>query len=71
MKADHAVGRQAGPATTQAGPVTTTASSCAKAVREIRFDGALGQTTFDENGQTRLPVELELRTVKNGVWVAY
>ncbi|RXT48161.1 branched chain amino acid ABC transporter substrate-binding protein [Bosea sp. Tri-44] len=43
----------------------------AKAIRETQHDGALGHTSFDENGQTKLPVELELRTVKNGAWAAY
>lgn len=40
----------------------------AKAIRGITFEGALGVTTFDENGQTKRPVELELREVKNGAW---
>jgi len=39
-----------------------------KAIREIQYDGAMGHTSFDENGQTKLPVELELRVVKNGAW---
>ena len=38
------------------------------AIRETQYDGAMGHTSFDENGQTKLPVELELRTVKNGAW---
>lgn len=46
-------------------------AAIAKAIRETQHDGALGHTSFDENGQTKLPVELELRTVKNGAWVAY
>lgn len=46
-------------------------AAIAKAIRETQYDGTLGHTSFDENGQTKLPVELELRTVKNGVWVAY
>jgi len=40
----------------------------AKAIRESDYDGAMGRTSFDENGQTKLPVELELREVKNGAW---
>ena len=43
-------------------------TAVAKAIREIEHDGAMGHTSFDENGQTKLPVELELRTVKNGSW---
>lgn len=39
-----------------------------KAIRDTRHDGAMGVTSFDENGQTKLPVELELREVKNGAW---
>jgi branched-chain amino acid transport system substrate-binding protein len=40
----------------------------AKAIRETEHDGAMGRTSFDGNGQTKLPVTLELREVKNGVW---
>jgi branched-chain amino acid transport system substrate-binding protein len=29
----------------------------------------MGHISFDENGQTKQPVELELREVKNGDWV--
>ena len=43
-------------------------AAIAKAIRETQHDGAMGHTSFDENGQTKLPVELELRTVKNGAW---
>ncbi|GJD34932.1 branched-chain amino acid ABC transporter substrate-binding protein [Methylobacterium aerolatum] len=43
-------------------------AAIAKAIRETQYDGAMGHTSFDENGQTKLPVELELRTVKNGSW---
>lgn len=46
-------------------------AAIAKAIRETQYDGTLGHTSFDENGQTKLPVELELRTVKNGAWMAY
>ena len=45
-------------------------AAIAKAIRETQYDGAMGHTSFDENGQTKLPVELELRTVKNGAWTA-
>ncbi len=41
----------------------------AKAVRATRHDGALGLTSFDENGQTRIPVDIELRTISGGNWV--
>ena len=40
----------------------------ANAIRETSHDGAMGRTSFDANGQTKLPVTLELREVKNGVW---
>jgi branched-chain amino acid transport system substrate-binding protein len=40
----------------------------ARAIRESQYDGTMGHTSFDENGQTKLPVELELREVKNGAW---
>ena len=43
-------------------------SAIAKAIRETEHDGAMGRTSFDGNGQTRLPIELELRVVKNGAW---
>lgn len=41
----------------------------AKAVRGISYDGALGTTTFDDNGQTKVPVEVEIKIVKDGKWV--
>jgi hypothetical protein len=43
-------------------------AAIAKAIRETSHDGAMGVTSFDENGQTKLPVELELREVKSGAW---
>ena len=43
----------------------------AKAIRGIRYDGALGTTTFDANGQTQIPVDIEVRTVSNGQWGPY
>ena len=43
-------------------------AAIAKAIRETQYDGAMGHTSFDDNGQTKLPVELELRIVKNGAW---
>ncbi|NNM71786.1 branched-chain amino acid ABC transporter substrate-binding protein [Enterovirga aerilata] len=44
-------------------------AAIAKAIRATEHDGAMGHTSFDENGQTKLPVELELREVRNGAWV--
>lgn len=43
----------------------------AKAIRNIRYDGANGMTTFDANGQTQIPVDIEVRTVSNGQWGPY
>lgn len=53
-------------AITKAG--TKDKAAIAKAIRETTHDGAMGRTSFDENGQTKLPVELEVRVVKNGAW---
>ena len=53
----------------QAGTKDRTA--IAKAIRDIQYDGAMGHTSFDANGQTKLPVDLELREVKNGAWAAH
>ncbi len=44
-------------------------AALAKSIREIKFDGVLGTTTFDDHGQTQLPVEIEIKEVKNGQWV--
>lgn len=41
----------------------------AKAVRASRYEGVLGTTTFDANGQTQIPVDIEIRTVRGGQWV--
>jgi branched-chain amino acid transport system substrate-binding protein len=41
----------------------------AKAVRGISYDGVLGSTTFDQNGQTQIPVKIEIKVVKDGKWV--
>ncbi len=43
-------------------------AAIAKTIRGIEFDGAMGHTSFDENGQTKREVVLELREVKNGEW---
>jgi branched-chain amino acid transport system substrate-binding protein len=41
----------------------------AQAIRAIHHDGVLGVTTFDDHGQTQIPVEIEIKIVKNGAWV--
>ncbi len=41
----------------------------AKAIRDIRYDGVLGTTTFDAEGQTQIPVAIEIKIVKDGEWV--
>jgi branched-chain amino acid transport system substrate-binding protein len=46
-------------------------AAIAKAIRDTQYDGAMGHTSFDSNGQTTLPVDLELREVKGGVWAAH
>jgi branched-chain amino acid transport system substrate-binding protein len=46
-------------------------AAIAKAIRDIQYDGAMGHISFDDNGQTKLPVELELREVKNGAWAIH
>lgn len=45
-------------------------AAIAKAVRAAHYDGALGTTRFDSNGQTLIPVDIEIRTVRNGQWVS-
>ncbi|MBL4919019.1 branched-chain amino acid ABC transporter substrate-binding protein [Szabonella alba] len=39
------------------------------AIRAIEHDGALGVTSFDETGQTKIPVEIEIKEVRDGAWV--
>lgn len=41
----------------------------AKAIRAIKYDGVLGETTFDSNGQTQVNVDISLYVVKGGKWV--
>ena len=41
----------------------------AKAIRGMSHEGVLGTTTFDANGQTEIPVEVEIKVVKGGEWV--
>ena len=43
----------------------------AGAIRSIEHDGANGMITFDENGQTRTPIAIELKTVRDGAWGPY
>ena len=40
----------------------------AKAIRAIEYDGVLGETTFDANGQTQIPVAIEIKEVRDGAW---
>jgi len=40
----------------------------AKAIRAISYDGVLGRTTFDANGQTQIPVVSDFFIVKDGKW---
>lgn len=42
-----------------------------QAIRDIRYEGALGVTTFDENGQTEVQVHGENYVVEGGEWVSY
>lgn len=43
----------------------------AEAIRAIDYEGVLGRTTFDENGQTQVPVEVDIYVVKNGKWTPW
>lgn len=44
-------------------------AALAAAIRASSHDGALGLTTFDANGQTQIPVAIEIKEVKAGAWV--
>lgn len=44
-------------------------AAIAETIRGINYDGVLGVTTFDANGQTEIPVGIEIKIVKNGEWV--
>lgn len=44
-------------------------AALAAAIRGISHNGALGVTTFDANGQTQIPVAIEIKVVKDGAWV--
>jgi len=45
-------------------------TAIAKYIRAIKYDGVLGTTTFDSNGQTKIPITLEIKVVRDGKWVA-
>lgn len=40
----------------------------AQAIRDIEYDGAVGLTSFDENGQTQLIIDATRYIVKDGQW---
>ncbi|MCC6303969.1 MAG: branched-chain amino acid ABC transporter substrate-binding protein [Rhodobacteraceae bacterium] len=44
-------------------------AALAAAIRAISYDGVLGTTTFDDHGQTQIPVEVIIKIVRNGEWV--
>lgn len=44
------------------------ASIMLEAIRAIGCDGVPGTTSLDANGQTQLPVEIEIGFVKGGEW---
>ncbi|MEZ5785225.1 MAG: branched-chain amino acid ABC transporter substrate-binding protein [Xanthobacteraceae bacterium] len=44
-------------------------AALAKAIRNADYDGVLGKTTFDDNGQTKVSVAIALYEVKDGKWV--
>ncbi|WP_323779262.1 branched-chain amino acid ABC transporter substrate-binding protein [Leisingera sp.] len=41
----------------------------AEAIRAAKHDGALGLTSFDANGQTEIPVAIQIKEVRDGAWV--
>jgi branched-chain amino acid transport system substrate-binding protein len=43
----------------------------ARAIRQIEYDGVLGTTTFDEQGQTEIEVVMEPYVVAGGEWVPW
>jgi branched-chain amino acid transport system substrate-binding protein len=40
-----------------------------KAIRDIQHDGILGEVSFDETGQTKMAVDINLHVVRDGKWV--
>jgi branched-chain amino acid transport system substrate-binding protein len=47
------------------------AEKLSKAIRNISYDGALGTTTFDANGQTQVKITTEQYVAEDGEWVSY
>ncbi|WP_161539865.1 branched-chain amino acid ABC transporter substrate-binding protein [Glaciimonas sp. PCH181] len=43
----------------------------AKAIRNIKYQGVLGLTEFDQRGQTKVPVTVDIQQAKAGKWVAW
>jgi len=41
----------------------------AQAIRAIEYDGALGHTSLDDHGQTKLDVTVDFAVVQDGAWV--
>lgn len=41
----------------------------AQAIRQIEYEGVLGTTTFDANGQTEAAIQVDFLVVENGEWV--
>jgi branched-chain amino acid transport system substrate-binding protein len=48
---------------------TADKTALAKAIRNAKYNGVLGETTFDSNGQTQVSVAIALYVVKDGKWV--
>ena len=46
-------------------------SKLAEAVRAIEYDGALGHTSFDSNGQTKVDVAVDFAVVQDSAWVRW
>ncbi|RJF91804.1 branched-chain amino acid ABC transporter substrate-binding protein [Noviherbaspirillum saxi] len=44
-------------------------AALAKVIRSIKYNGVLGQTEFDQKGQTRLPVIIDIKEARDGKWV--
>lgn len=43
----------------------------ASAIRDIRYEGVLGTTQFDDNGQTQIEIHTENYVAEDGEWVPY
>lgn len=48
---------------------TENKQAVAQAIRAIKYDGVLGETTFDSNGQTKVEVAIKQYVVRGGKWV--